>query len=76
MRTLSIGRTNVPMSSLSFHNGTESREVLPLWRRVVVRTLSIGRTNVLMSSLSFHNGTESREMLSLWRRVIAADESR
>ena len=30
MRTLSIGRTNVPMSSLSFYNGAESREMLPL----------------------------------------------
>ena len=30
VRTLSIDRTNAPMSSLSFRNGTEFREMLPL----------------------------------------------
>ena len=50
----------------SFHNGTESREMLPLWRHPETHTAFTGILGRITGLSSFRNGTESQETLPLW----------
>ena len=61
---------------MTFHNGTESRETLPLWnrdRRAMPSRRPAGRVQL---KRAFHNGTKSRETLPLWYRDKRAMPSR
>jgi len=50
-------------------NGTESREMLPLWMVVQVERLLVGVLCGGVQKSGIRNGTESREMLPLWNVV-------
>ena len=49
-------------------NGTESRNLLPLWKKEMKAMASGRPIEWVQRDRAFHNGTESREMLPLWKR--------
>ena len=54
---------------MAFHNGTESREMLPLWQRGRGRMPSRRPAGRGLRKMAFHNGTESRETLPLRKKT-------
>ena len=53
----------------AFHNGTESREMLPLRQRGRGRMPFRRPAGRVLRKMAFHNGTESRETLPLWQKT-------
>ena len=49
-----------------FRNGSELREMLPLWMALETETASTGILSRIRRFSIFHNGSELREMLPLW----------
>ena len=47
-------------------NGTESRELLPLWKRAGCKRSAGEAIEVVGMRCAYRNGTESRETLPLW----------
>ena len=47
-------------------NGTESRELLPLWKRAGCKRSAVEAIEVVGMRCAYRNGTESRETLPLW----------
>ena len=52
----------------AFRNGTESRNLLPLWQRDRGTMPSRRPTERVQRKRALRNGTESRNLLPLWRR--------
>ena len=49
-----------------FRNGSELRDLLPLWMHPETHTASTSILGCVHDLSSFRNGTESRETLPLW----------
>ena len=52
----------------SLRNGTESRVLLPLWKRETEERCRTGAAEMVHEKYSCRNGTESRVLLPLWKR--------
>jgi len=64
--TASTGILNRVHDLSSFRNGTESRDLLPLWWLPETHTVSTDVLGRIHDLSSFRNGTESQETLPLW----------
>ena len=58
------------------HNGTESRDLLPLWKEDREAIPSRRPVAVVLRETRHHNGTESRNLLPLWKEDGEAIPSR
>ena len=54
------------------HNGTDSRNLLPLWKRDRKAMPSTRPAEWALRKRTFHNGTESRNLLPLRQRGMKA----
>ena len=55
----------------SFHNGSKSRDSVPLWCRVSRSTTATGLLDGIASPSSFHNGSKSCDSVPLWCHIPA-----
>ena len=52
----------------AYHNGTELRNLLPLWQRGRTTMPSRRQAERVLRKMALHNGTELRNLLPLWQR--------
>ena len=56
-----------PTVTTSIHNGSKSRETLPVWQTATCRTSTTAPSGHPTSTTSIHNGSKSRETLPVWQ---------
>ena len=57
------------LRKMAFHNGTESRKMLPLRKKEMTAMASGRPIEWAQRDRAFHNGTESRETLPLRKKT-------